>query len=423
MSAISKRACFLYAVMPSPCRLRRSVMNKTGNKKDILVSPSFSVSSAYPSSLDGYIKKGYRIFPGFCDVHVHFREPGYSYKGTVKTGSQAAAAGGYTDVCTMPNLDPAPDSVENIKTQLDIIKRDAVIRVHPYACITVGRKGVEVTDIEALSEFAVAFSDDGSGVQNDPVMEQAMMIAKRCGKIIAAHCEDNSLLHGGYIHAGEYAKAHGHKGICSESEWKQIERDLNLAAKTGCKYHVCHISTKESVELIRQAKNSGVDVSCETAPHYLVLDENDLKEDGRFKMNPPLRSREDKEALIEGCIDGTVDMIATDHAPHSAEEKSKGLAGSAFGIVGLETSFPVLYTELVKKNIITLDRLVYMMSEAPRIRFGIEESGYSVWDLDNEYVINPADFKSKGRSTPFEGKKVCGKCVLTICGEKAVFKI
>ena len=399
-------------------------MNKTGNKKDILVSPSFSVSSAYPSSLDGYIKKGYTILPGFCDVHVHFREPGYSYKETIKTGSMAAAAGGYTDVCTMPNLDPAPDSVENIKTQLDIINRDAVIRVHPYACITVGRKGVEVTDIEALSEYAIAFSDDGSGVQNDPVMEQAMRIAKQCGKIIAAHCEDNSLLHGGYIHDGEYAKAHGHKGICSESEWRQIERDLNLAAKTGCKYHVCHISTNESVELIRQAKKSGVDVSCETAPHYLVLDENDLREDGRFKMNPPLRSKEDKEALIEGCIDGTVDMIATDHAPHSAEEKAKGLAGSAFGIVGLETAFPVLYTELVKKNVLTLDRLVYMMSEAPRKRFGIKsENDYSVWDLNCEYEINPDKFLSKGRSTPFENKKVYGKCVLTVCGENAVFKI
>ena len=397
-------------------------MNKTGNKKDIIVSPSFAVSSACPASLDGFIKKGYSILPGFCDVHVHFREPGYSYKETIRSGSMSAAAGGYTDVCTMPNLDPAPDSVENIKKQLEIIKRDAVINVHPYACITVGRKGVDVTDIEALAEYAVAFSDDGSGVQNDSVMESAMKIAKRCGKIIAAHCEDNSILHGGYIHDGKYARLHNHKGICSESEWRQIERDLDLAAKTGCKYHVCHISAKESAELIRQAKKSGVDVTCETAPHYLVLDENDLQEDGRFKMNPPLRSRQDKEALIEGIIDGTVDMIATDHAPHSAEEKARGLEKSAFGIVGLETAFPVLYTELVRKNVITLDRLVYMMSDAPRKRFGIEENGYSVWDLNNEYVINPADFKSKGRSTPFENKKVCGKCVLTICDGKEIFK-
>ncbi len=398
-------------------------MNRTEKKKDMITSPSFTVSSNVLASLDGYLKKGYSILPGFCDVHVHFREPGYSYKETIKAGSLAAAAGGYTDVCTMPNLDPAPDSVENIKKQLDIIKRDAVIRVHPYACITVGRKGLETVDVEALSEYAVAFSDDGSGVQNDAVMEKAMLAAKQYGKIIAAHCEDNSLLHGGYIHDGEYARLHGHKGICSESEWQQIERDLDLAAKTGCKYHVCHISTKESAELIRRAKKSGVDVTCETAPHYLVLDENDLREDGRFKMNPPLRSREDKEALIEAAIDGTIDMIATDHAPHSAEEKARGLAGSAFGIVGLETAFPVLYTELVKKNVITLDRLVYMMSEAPRKRFGIEERGYAVWDLNCEYVIDPDRFLSKGRSTPFEGKKVYGKCVVTVCGENAVYKI
>ncbi len=363
------------------------------------------------ASLSDFSKKGYTVLPGFCDVHVHFREPGFSYKETIKTGSLAAAAGGYTDVCAMPNVDPVPDCVENIKKQLEIIKRDAVINVHPYAAITVGRAGTEPVNFEALSAYAKAFSDDGSGVQDDEVMERAMTLAKKYGKIIAAHCEVNSLLFGGYIHDGEYARLHGHKGICSESEWRQIERDINLAAKTGCKYHVCHISAKESVELIRQAKKSGVDITCETAPHYLVLDENDLKEDGRFKMNPPLRSREDKEALIGGVIDGTVDMIATDHAPHSAEEKSKGLEKSAFGIVGLETAFPVLYTELVKKNVITLDRLVYMMSEAPRKRFGIKESGYSVWDLNLEYEIDPGSFLSKGRSTPFEGREVYGKCI------------
>ncbi len=374
------------------------------------------------ASLSDFSKKGYTVLPGFCDVHVHFREPGFSYKETIKTGSLAAAAGGYTDVCAMPNVDPVPDCVENIKKQLEIIKRDAVINVHPYAAITVGRAGTEPVNFEALSAYAKAFSDDGSGVQDDGVMERAMTLAKKYGKIIAAHCEVNSLLFGGYIHDGEYARSHGHKGICSESEWRQIERDINLAAKTGCKYHVCHISAKESVELIRQAKKSGVDITCETAPHYLVLDENDLKEDGRFKMNPPLRSREDKEALIGGVIDGTVDMIATDHAPHSAEEKSKGLEKSAFGIVGLETAFPVLYTELVKKNVITLDRLVYMMSEAPRKRFGIKESGYSVWDLNLEHEIDPGSFLSKGRSTPFEGVKVYGKCVMTMCGETVVFK-
>lgn len=397
-------------------------MEITGGK----VKRNMTAGSVFPCDLSavlsGFLKKGYTVLPGFCDVHVHFREPGLSYKETIKTGSLSAAAGGYTDVCTMPNVDPVPDSAENIKKQLDIIERDAVIKVHPYASITVGRRGFDVVDFAELSQYAIAFSDDGSGVQTPEVMERAMRLAKQYGKIIAAHCEDNTLLHGGYIHDGAYAKAHGHKGICSESEWKQIERDLELTAKTGCAYHVCHISTKESVELIRQAKKSGVDVSCETAPHYLVLDENDLQEDGRFKMNPPLRSKEDREALIEGVIDGTVDMIATDHAPHFAQEKSKGLKDSAFGIVGLETAFPVLYTELVRKNVITLDRLVYMLTEAPRNRFGIKESGYSVWDLDSEYEVCPDKFLSKGKSTPFEGRKVYGKCVLTVCDGKAVFE-
>ena len=380
------------------------------------------VGAVSAALLDFANEKGYKIFPGFCDVHVHFREPGFSYKETIKSGSLAAAAGGYTDVCTMPNVNPAPDTVENCKLQIEIIKKDAVINVHPYGCITAGRKGVETVDFAALSPYVIAFSDDGSGVQDAEVMERAMREAKLCGKIIAAHCEDNALLKGGYIHDGEYAKAHGHKGICPESEWKQIERDVDLAAKTGCKYHVCHISTKESVDIIRQAKKSGADVTCETAPHYLTLDENDLCEDGRFKMNPPLRSKEDREALIEGCLDGTVDMIATDHAPHSAQEKSKGLKDSAFGIVGLETAFPVLYTELVRKNVIPLNRLVYMLTEAPRKRFGITESGYSVWDLDSEYEVCPDKFLSKGKSTPFEHKKVYGKCMLTICKGKTVFK-
>jgi len=389
-------------------------------KKAVPVGPAFCRD--FSSVIVDLSNKGYKVFTGFCDVHVHFREPGFSYKETIRTGSLAAAAGGYTDVCAMPNVDPVPDSVLNIKKQLEIIERDAVIKVHPYASITVGRRGFDVVDFAELSPYAAAFSDDGSGVQDAKTMERAMRLAKQYGKIIAAHCEDNALLKGGYIHDGAYARTHGHKGICSESEWRQIERDLNLAAKTGCAYHVCHISAKESVDIIRQAKKSGVDVSCETAPHYLTLDENDLCEDGRFKMNPPLRSKADKEALIEGCLDGTVDMIATDHAPHSAQEKSKGLAGSAFGIVGLETAFPVLYTELVKKNVISLDRLVYMLTEAPRKRFGIKESGYSVWDLDSEYEVCPDKFLSKGKSTPFEGRKVYGKCVLTVCDGKTVFE-
>ena len=396
---------------------------KTKDKKEIRQTPSFDVSSSYPDEVSGYIGKGYTVLPGFCDVHVHFREPGYSYKETIKSGSAAAAAGGFTDVCTMPNLDPVPDSVEDIKEQLEIIKRDAVIRVHPYASITVDRAGMQVVGMAALAPYAVAFSDDGSGVQADGIMEQAMISAKRCGKIIAAHCEDNTLLNGGYIHDGEYAALKNHPGISSESEWRQIARDLDLAAKTGCAYHVCHISTKESVEIIRQAKKSGVDVTCETAPHYLLLDDMDMREDGRYKMNPPLRSARDREALIEGVADGTVDMIATDHAPHSAEEKSKGLAGSAFGVVGLETSFPLLYTGLVREKIVTLDRLVFMMSTAPRRRFGIpEENDCSVWALDQEYMIDPRKFFSAGKSTPFAGRRVYGKCVMTVCGGKTVFE-
>ena len=379
--------------------------------------------TGFLSSLPFHKDRCYTVFPGFCDVHVHFREPGFSYKETIRSGSMAAAAGGYTDVCTMPNLDPVPDCAENIRRQLDIIEKTAVIRVHPYASITVGRAGMSVVDMEALSKYAVAFSDDGSGVQADGIMEAAMTEAKKYGRIIAAHCEDNSLLDGGYIHAGEYAVLKNHKGISSESEWRQIERDLGLVAKTGCAYHVCHISTKESVELIRQAKKSGLDVTCETAPHYLLLDDMDLREDGRFKMNPPLRSGRDRQELLEGVADGTIDMIATDHAPHSREEKSKGLKGSAFGIVGLETAFPLLYTELVKNRIISLDRLVYMMSEAPRKRFGIPaQNDASVWDLGCEYKIDPGRFLSLGRSTPFAGMTVSGRCVMTVCGGRVVYE-
>ena len=316
--------------------------------------------------LSPVISKKYIIVPGLCDVHVHFREPGFSYKETIASGSAAAAHGGYTAVCTMPNLDPVPDSAEHLQVQLDAIKRGAAIKVLPYGAITVGEKGEKLADMEAMSDKVCAFSDDGKGVQNDEMMREAMTAAKRLGKIIAAHCEDNSLLFGGYIHDGEYARMHGHRGISSESEYRQIERDLRLAEETGCAYHVCHISTKESVELIRQAKAHGVNVTCETAPHYLVLCDEDMQEDGRFKMNPPLRSREDKKALIEGIKDGTIDMIATDHAPHSAKEKGRGLEKSLMGVVGLETAFPVLYTELVKKNIITLDRLVELMSFKPK---------------------------------------------------------
>lgn len=373
--------------------------------------------------LSPVISKKYIIVPGLCDVHVHFREPGFSYKETIASGSAAAAHGGYTAVCTMPNLDPVPDSAEHLQVQLDAIKRGAAIKVLPYGAITVGEKGERLADMEAMSDKVCAFSDDGRGVQNDKMMREAMTVAKRLGKIIAAHCEDNSLLFGGYIHDGEYAKAHGHRGISSESEYRQIERDLRLAEETGCAYHVCHISTKESVELIRQAKAHGVNVTCETAPHYLVLCDEDMQEDGRFKMNPPLRSREDKKALIEGINDGTIDMIATDHAPHSAEEKGRGLEKSLMGVVGLETAFPVLYTELVMKNIITLDRLVELMSFKPKERFGIDTNNdFAVFDISEAYKIDPEDFLSMGRATPFAGREVFGRCLLTVHNEKVVYK-
>ncbi|MCQ2156865.1 MAG: dihydroorotase [Bacteroidales bacterium] len=362
--------------------------------------------------------------PALVDVHVHFREPGFSYKETILTGSKAAAAGGYTCVCTMPNLDPVPDCPENLEKELEIIRRDACVDVRPYAAITKGRKGREVVDVAALKDSVVAFSDDGSGVQDEKVMRRAMEEIAAQGCILAAHCEDNSLLRGGYIHDGRYAAAHGHRGICSESEWMQIERDLSLARETGCAYHVCHISTKESVEIIRRAKDRGVDVSCETAPHYLALCEDDLQEDGRFKMNPPLRSAGDRAALIEGIKDGTIDMIATDHAPHSVEEKSRGLEGSAMGIIGLETAFPVLYTSLVLKGVISLDRLVELMSTAPRRRFrlGGAPLDKAVFDVGTQYVIDSSGFLSKGRSTPFEGWKVYGKCLETVREGKTIYK-
>lgn len=373
--------------------------------------------------LSPVISKKYIIVPGLCDVHVHFREPGFSYKETIASGSAAAAHGGYTAVCTMPNLDPVPDSAEHLQVQLDAIKRGAAIKVLPYGAITVGEKGERLADMESISDKVCAFSDDGKGVQNDEMMREAMTAAKRLGKIIAAHCEDNFLLLGGYIHDGEYARMHGHRGISSASEYKQIERDLRLAEETGCAYHVCHISTKESVELIRQAKARGVDVTSETAPHYLVLCDEDMQEDGRFKMNPPLRSLEDKQALIEGIKDGTIDMIATDHAPHSAEEKGRGLEKSLMGIVGLETAFPVLYTELVMKNIITLDRLVELMSFKPKKRFGIDtENDFAVFDISEAYKIDPENFLSMGRATPFAGREVFGRCLLTVHNEKVVYK-
>jgi len=389
---------------------------------DRITDDAMGIVSSFSAFLSP--SKSYVALLGFCDVHVHFREPGFSYKGTVFAGSRAAARGGYTAVCTMPNLDPVPDTADNKKLQLDIIERDSVIDVYPLASITVGEKGERLSDMEELAEYAIGFSDDGRGVQSEEMMMAAMQRAKSLGKIIVAHCEDNSLLHGGYIHDGEYARTHGHRGICSESEWGPIKRDIELIRRTGCSYHVCHISTKESVRLIRAAKAEGLDITCETAPHYLIFDDSDLREDGRFKMNPPIRSAEDREALIEGIIDGTIDMIATDHAPHSKEDKSKGLSGSAFGVVGLETAFPALYTHLVKPGIITLERLEELLAVNPRRRFGIpmKEGDITVWCLDDEFTVDPDEFLSLGRATPFTGMKLFGKSYLTTHGGKAVFK-
>ena len=379
-------------------------------------------SSLSAPGLSGFDSSEYVIFPGFCDVHVHFREPGFSYKETIATGSRAAARGGYTAVCTMPNLNPVPDSVEHLEVQRRLIEETACIHVYPYGAITVGEQGEALSDLEGMAPDVVGFSDDGWGVQSDDLMRQAMLRAKALGKPIVAHCEVNSLLRGGYIHDGGYAKAHGHRGICSESEWGQIARDLQLVKETGCAYHVCHVSAKESVALIRKAKAEGLDVTCETGPHYLVMDDSDLQEDGRFKMNPPLRGKEDREALIHGILDGTIDMIATDHAPHSAEEKSRGLEKSAFGIVGIETAFPILYTCLVKPGILSLNKLLELLCVNPRRRFGLPlGTDYSIWDLNAAYPIDPEDFLSKGRATPFAGWQVNGKCIATICDGKLVY--
>ena len=383
----------------------------------------FSVSDSMVEVFSSYDTPEYTVFPGFCDVHVHFREPGFSYKETIATGSRAAARGGYTAVCTMPNLNPVPDSVEHLRQQLDIIEKDACIHVYPYGAITVGEKGEILADLEGMAPDVIGFSDDGRGVQQDEMMLEAMNRAKALGKMIVAHCEDNSLLFNGYIHDGNYAKIHGHRGICSESEWRQIQRDLELVEKTGCAYHVCHISTKESVELIRQAKAKGLDVTCETGPHYLVLTDEDLQEEGRFKMNPPLRGAEDRDALIEGILDGTIDMIATDHAPHSVEEKGRGLEKSAFGIVGIEIAFQTMYTHFVRTGKMTLEKLIDLMAIAPRKRFGIAMGeDYTVWKLEQEETVDPEQFLSMGKATPFAGHKLFGKCVCTVCDGKIVYQ-
>ena len=401
------------------------MMSAVDKLKTVGCSVGTIISSGSPlmNELFSFDSPEYAVFPGFCDVHVHFREPGFSYKETMETGSKASARGGYTAVCTMPNLNPVPDSREHLQRQLELIERNAVIHVYPYGSITVGERGEELASLEDMAEDVIAFSDDGRGVQSDEMMRSAMLRAKALGKMIVAHCEVNSLLHGGYIHDGEYARKHGHKGICSASEYEQIDRDLRLAEETGCKYHVCHISTKESVDLIRKAKARGVDVTCETAPHYLVMNDCDLQEDGRFRMNPPIRSEEDRKALLNGICDGTIDMIATDHAPHSAEEKSKGLEGSAFGVVGIETAFPVMYTHLVKTGILSLEKLIELMALNPRKRFKIPMGeDFTVWNLEKEFTVDPAEFLSMGKATPFAGWELNGECVLTVCDGKVVFR-
>ena len=398
-------------------------------QRDTFSGNDFPISAGDGVSISGHDLSDFVVLPGFVDVHVHLREPGFSYKETIRTGTLAAARGGYTTVCAMPNLNPVPDSAAHLQAQLDLIRAGAAIRVLPYGAITVGQQGAELAALEELAPYVVAFSDDGRGVQNDDMMRRAMRKAKELGKLIVAHCEDNSLLRGGYIHDGAYARAHGHRGICSESEWRQIQRDLALVRETGCGYHVCHISTKESVDLIRRAKAEGLDVTCETAPHYLLLDDAMLEEDGRFKMNPPLRDKSDREALLAGLADGTIDMIATDHAPHSAEEKSRGLEKSAMGIVGLETAFPLLYTYLVKPGLLAFSRLMELLHDAPCRRFGLPQgemdgphADFTVFDLSASYPIDPADFLSQGKATPFTGWPVQARCLLTVCNGRPVWQ-
>ena len=382
-----------------------------------------AVGEAADGGAESIDLRGLCIVPGLVDVHVHLREPGFEYKETVATGTAAAAHGGYTTICSMPNLMPAPDTPEHLAVQLEAIRRDAAVRVIPYGCITMGQKGRgELVDFAALAPGVVGFSDDGRGVQSAELMEEAMRRAAAAGRPVVAHCEADDLLRGGYIHDGAYCRAHGHRGICSESEWRPIQRDLELVRETGCGYHICHISTKESVDLIRKAKAEGLNVTCETGPHYLLLDDSCLQEDGRFKMNPPLRDKSDREALLEGLADGTIDMIATDHAPHSAEEKGRGLEKSAMGIVGLETAFPLLYTELVKPGVISMERLMELLHDAPCRRFNIPtDTGFTVFDLNDTYRIDPADFLSMGKATPFTGWEVQGRCLLTAVDETAVW--
>ncbi len=415
MEDVMMKALFLDAMIYDGGVMKKADMLFDGTSLSVF-------SGNYTDTVDVPVFSNVAIFPGFCDVHVHLREPGFSYKETIASGTMASAGGGYTCVCAMPNLKPAPDCRGNLDLQLDIIRRDAVISVVPYGTITYGERGDELSDMRSMAADVAGFSDDGRGVQDREMMREAMLTAKGLGKMIVAHCEDDSLLRGGYVHDGDYAHAHGHRGICSESEWGPIKRDIELLKETGCAYHVCHISTKESVELIRRAKAEGVNITCETGPHYALLDDSDLREDGRFKMNPPLRSSADREAIIEGLCDGTIDMIATDHAPHSDDEKSKGLKDSSFGVVGIETCFPLVYTYLVKPGIISMERAVELLSINPRKRFDIKsDAGFTVFSLGQKHVIDPSEFISKGKSTPFLDVEVEAKCLLTVYEKRVVY--
>ena len=405
-------------------------LNGSFQNMDLAIDQGRIVSVSLPREDVSVIELHDRlIVPGFVDVHVHLREPGFSYKETVFSGTAAAAAGGYTAVCAMPNLKPVPDSLDHLQAQLDLIRKNANVHVYPYGAITCGEQGQALSDMAAMAPYVAGFSDDGKGVQNPDRMREAMKRAKALGKLIVAHCEDNSLLNGGYIHAGAYAKAHGHRGICSESEWRPIQRDLELVRETGCRYHVCHISTKETVALIRAAKAEGLPVTCETGPHYLVMCDEELLDEGRFKMNPPIRSAEDRDALVAGLLDGTVDCIATDHAPHSAEEKAKGLRGSLNGIVGLETAFPILYTNLVETGIVPLTTILNALCVNPRKIFGLpggsleegQPADLTVLDLNRPHVIDSSTFRSLGRATPFDGWGVSAAVAMTVCGGEIVY--
>ena len=409
------------------------VAEGASRKADVLVADGKIVAIGESLGADEQTEvfdaEGCIVTYGLADVHVHLREPGYSAKETIESGTRAAARGGVTTVCSMPNLQPVPDAPDTIAIEQQMIDDQAVIEVLPFATISSKRAGRELADIEALRPLSVGYSDDGNGIQTEPLMREAMKRIAKVDGIIAAHCEDDSLLHAGYIHDGEYARQHGHKGICSESEWGPIKRDVELAEQEGCRYHVCHISTKESVAIIREAKQKCNHISCETAPHYLVLCDENLQEEGRFKMNPPLRAKEDKAALIEGIQDGTIEVIATDHAPHTAEEKSRGLKGSMMGIVGIETSFAICYTHLVHKGVVTIEKLIQLMSENPRRIFRLggamrvgERADIAVFDITKPYTIDTNEFLSMGKATPFEGEEVYGRCKLTLFGGEKVWE-